>query len=734
MKFSPFAGSPLRTLLCLLALPVLFSLIIQPSQAHTAQPQALLAEADKLLEDGDTGAALKICTAASKSADRQERLAGLIGLGKVYRQIPGKRMESLRKLRQAQAMEPEDMEVLYETALTGFALKESSGATIADNALAKIICQDPRYRDAYLLWRVKNRGRSLENMEKAANCLPSHIASHSELNRLWLDIAYDWFAMFKTENSLAALDSLLGVAPEHKPQERFLLRARCLLEDGDTLAFEDYYRQALRAAEQEGDFQRLIIEAKTIFTPDELSSLKSLGSAKQVATFLRVFWRNKDPDPVTLHNERLVEHYQRLRTAELEYKMLTPDGLVQNSDSYLRLMSMRERPTFVFRTDGVKGEPEPYDYDPVRIIGDKGQAMGLDHRGLFFVRHGMPDNMWREHIKEKGDGFTSTLSKPLVSNYYSGYVTGHNAEIWHYKGTKLTFKRGLGTGGFLIYPNGGHGQLDIERALNTQTYQDPLPVKPQNFYSAAFRRADNRLDLEFYQSVPVKDSHSAEPPKALVALYDRSLNELARDSSVSVAAPSPDGELWLAVHSIPVDPADYSFGLSVALPDVRAAVKSNIRLEPISGRNLSLSGIVMGVHSEEEQGAYSRGTVKILPRPSLEFGLDELVETFLEVYNLRPGRNGRRQYEVHAIVVLLEQDRNHVGKLLEKFRMLGQERGTELTMEFERSPTTDDFVVAEFFSINTAELLPGSYLLRIEVKDKLNGSRATAERNFRLVD
>ncbi len=721
MRISPCSTSPVRFVFYLPALLLLLSLTIQPAEICAARPQGLLADAAQLPETGDLQAARGKYMAASVSRDRPTRLAGLIGLGRVYRRIPGKRMESFRQLRKAREMEPDNPEILYEIALTGFELKESSGAMIADNALTEIICQDPGYRDAYALWHGKIRGRSLENMEKVAECLPAHIARNPELSHLWLDIAYDWFELFKTENCLAALDSLLESAPRYKPQERLLLRARCLLALGDAPGFEYYYRQALRAAEREGDFSRLIAEAGLIFTPAEAGSLQRLKSKGQVATFFRVFWRNKDPDPVTFHNERLVEHYERLREAERNYRVLTPDGLVGSSDNYLRLMSR----TTEFAADIGTAE---YEYDPAKVFSGRAPDFNLDHRGLLFVRHGPPDVIEDIYIKDSRDGFVENLGKG------GGGLDITNSYVWRYGRSIMIFKSGMGTGGYLYYLSVRPETADIERAMNTQTFKDPLPIKPQDYYSAAFHRADGRLDLEFYQSVPVSVSKVAEPPEARMALYDRSLNELARDSSISVAAGSPDGDVWLAVTSVPVKPDLCSFALSLALPEVRSAVKSNIRLEPIDSRELSLSGIVMGVRAEEGQGLYRRGQGELLPRPSLEFTLDELIDTFMEVYNLRLGRDDRREYVVSATIKLIEQDRNQVGKLLEKSRLLGQERGSELTMKFERFPPTEDSVVTERFSINASELIPGVYRLKIEIRDKSSGSRASAERDFKLVE
>ncbi len=59
---------------------------------------------------------------------------------------------------------------------------------------------------------------------------------------------------------------------------------------------------------------------------------------------------------------------------------------------------------------------------------------------------------------------------------------------------------------------------------------------------------------------------------------------------------------------------------------------------------------------------------------------------------------------------------------------------SKLTMTFERVSTAESEVVAEHFTINASELIPGLYRLEIEIRDSQNNSRASSVRNFRLVD
>ena len=102
----------------------------------------------------------------------------------------------------------------------------------------------------------------------------------------------------------------------------------------------------------------------------------------------------------------------------------------------------------------------------------------------------------------------------------------NNTEAWWYSGNAICFK------GNMYYPSLDQRNADIAHAMDSQSFKDPLPSTPQAYYSAAFARPDGNLDLEVYQSLRVDDSGVAEPPLAKMALYDRSLAELARDSSL----------------------------------------------------------------------------------------------------------------------------------------------------------------------------------------------------------
>lgn len=97
-----------------------------------------------------------------------------------------------------------------------------------------------------------------------------------------------------------------------KASDLILLQACRLLAAGDTLGFERSYATALGEAGKEGDFTRIFQEAELIFTPWERVKWDELADPTERAEFFRIFWKVRDPDPISFQNEKLVNYYIQL--------------------------------------------------------------------------------------------------------------------------------------------------------------------------------------------------------------------------------------------------------------------------------------------------------------------------------------------------------------------------------------------------------------------------------------
>ncbi len=644
-----------------------------------------------------------------------------LGLGQVLRRLPSKKMAAIKEYRLAVSADPQNPEALYELAQLGFELGDGTGYEIADGALADLILLNPDYRGAYAQWRKKIKGHSLDNLRKVDSSLPGYIRANPAQSGLWLDIARDRFFLLQTDSCLAALDSLERLAPDYMPQDRLLLRARCLLNRERPDSFESLYSQALDAAERSGDFRTLQQEAEVIFTPREQEFFSRPHNSAELAAFFRVFWLNKDFDPTTQHNERLVEHYNRLRTAQTNYPLLSADGLSQSSGDYQRLMS-RSVEAFEIQQEALPSY-YLYEYDPAEAFGQRGTALGLDHRGLLYVRHGAPRFVEQIYIQDARDGFVENMGRSMTNPE----MNSNNSEKWYYGNDFFIFKSGLGTGGHHYWPSRDRNVGDINIAMRTQTFTDPLPAVELEQYSAGFLAQGGGIELECYSSARIDTAKAASAPLAHLVLFKRNLTEQARDSAAAFPVGREGRSAWLAVNCLTVPAGDYSFASSLALDGRRAAAFGNLSLASLRTDSLCVSGIALGDPARPELPLRGHTAGKVLPRPSRGFRPDERITVYCEVYGLAPASDSSLSYHEKVTVSLLEKRTSVFKTILSR----GQERSGSLSMNFERQAgAAVSGRATESFELDAARLVPGLYSLTIEVEDRRSPAPAVSSTVF----
>ena len=627
--------------------------------------QSLLARGRLYLEQANLKKARRDFTMATGDKDPAIKARAHIGLGDILRRMPYRNWQAMREYRLATKVDSTCREAYYAMSKTGFELGQTDGYSAADDALAKLICLDPEYKDAFIQWWEKILIQSDDELRKVGNCLEDFIANHPEKSSLLLYVAKIHHRLGESESSMITLDKLKTASPEHKRSERSLLEANCLLELDDTLGFENSYAEALKEAEKEGDFTRLFLEAETIFHPAEYKKWAALKTPAEKATFFRKFWKRRDPDPISSHNERLIEHYMRLGEAKKMYMELTPHSLFNTSYNYYRLNAPRAM---------------DYNYDP-NIWWDRSRQLALQQRGLLFVRHGEPDLVLRGEI-------------------------GNPYEVWIYGAAYFPF----GKYGGRYYPASFVGVGNVEKAMETESFKDPLKVLEQDFYGVDFKGQNGKLEIEFYQSLPVKDA-TLDSLEATIALYDTTWTELARNKSMSKKVKVGNDTVWFAVNKVSIEPGNYFFAVRMDVPGHRAVRRQSFNPSPYSKSGLDLSGIVLGSASADQQ-IHQRLGVDILPKPSLSFRQGEDIMVYFEVYNLKKDRQSKRSYSDNVTVTLLEEKVNIIKRLFRR----GQPR-TSLTLSFDRYPSKARGPFAEHFNIDTSELVPGRYQLQIEIRD-----------------
>jgi tetratricopeptide (TPR) repeat protein len=277
------------------------------------------------LAAGDYDSAKEDFTKALHSKSPETRARAHVGLGHILIRNPNKTSQATKHYRLAVKIDPTCFEYLFDPAHVGFWLSGLAGKKIASEALARLICLDPLYENAYRVWRDLALDKRENEIREVDKRLEVFLEAYPDSASWRVDLAMDRFYLGETSLALETLNEMARANPDYISADIPLLRARCYLETGDTKAFHDYYQQALLIAKSTDDFTRLFRQAEPLFYPEAYLSWEKCLTGESRAEFFLQFWGALKPDPLDSVNPRLATHYFRLRLAEKEHGLQLPN-------------------------------------------------------------------------------------------------------------------------------------------------------------------------------------------------------------------------------------------------------------------------------------------------------------------------------------------------------------------------------------------------------------------------
>jgi GWxTD domain-containing protein len=154
-----------------------------------------------------------------------------------------------------------------------------------------------------------------------------------------------------------------------------------------------------------------------VLTEEEMETFTGLTPAER-EDFLKEFWRDIDPTPGTGVNEALVEHFRRVRYADLHFGSAgTRGALTDRGRLYIKygpaddIQSHYSDYEFVQGTRAIEGGSDPVPTDPFSRVGLKTGSSGVDS--------------WDQ---------TGSKTEALADQRGGSTVHGKAYEIWSYDG------------------------------------------------------------------------------------------------------------------------------------------------------------------------------------------------------------------------------------------------------------------------------------------------------------
>ncbi len=137
------------------------------------------------------------------------------------------------------------------------------------------------------------------------------------------------------QKKYADIKSLLSGKMKKNPMHWvYLSAAERGLGDYDSSALHFY--EGIRSLDDAKKLDQLFTDIRDIADKNEISAWKELKDNTGKRLFLIRFWKQRDPDPLDIKNERLDEHYQRLDYAREYYPLFRSPGYDDRGMIYIR--------------------------------------------------------------------------------------------------------------------------------------------------------------------------------------------------------------------------------------------------------------------------------------------------------------------------------------------------------------------------------------------------------------
>ncbi|MFC1500163.1 tetratricopeptide repeat protein [Candidatus Zixiibacteriota bacterium] len=691
-----------------------------------------------------------------RAIDLDMRLAAAHnGRGMVLAQEERMRPEALDSYREALTLDPGYLDARYNLGVTLAEMEDFRGAR---QAFEQLVEADPDYSDVHYRLGViaSNEGDfdvALEEFRDQYRLAPNHRENRLELGRLY----------FRQEQYADAEDLLLPMIsqfPDFTPA--MLLLADVYLAVEDYTRANQLYLLSYKDFEDEETADRLWQDVVDITTDKEREEYHNTA-LEDMPDFFRRFWIKRDPDPTTpATNERMVEHYRRLRYARQYFHSPTTmgqyddrgriyvrygepderagygaaDSETRPNDSWAYWTGLKERLIvhFVDRGQGyfqqVESLMEASETNPITILAGLENPGDLSPTTSDLTVDRIPINAYRERaiLDPLFDRIADEMEEVIRNAQGEGGGVEAVSTYVELLSTLLETERMENLQDLVTFESSTH-YVNIEPP-------DPLPF---SFYTAAFKDIQGRTRVEVYYGIPTTElelERYGEGQKARVdlgvAIFDENWNEIDRTNEIreylsNEVIEQQEGSVMVDLNMMRSMPGMYNFAIS--LTDLNSGrvgvVRDSLRVEEFTGRSLAISDIEMaGSIGSRRGGRFYREGVEVIPMPTRTYTTEQPIFIYYELYNLSKDDFGTTAFQVSYGIQPADEARQR-GVISSAFRGLGRlvgigkpaEVSVELDVEYGIRTQENRWLELEFDDPKA-----GLYQIMLTVKDVNNGT------------
>lgn len=265
-----------------------------------------------------------------------------------------------------------------------------------------------------------------------------------------------------------------------------------------------------------------------------------------------------------------------------------------------------------------------------------------------------------------------------------------------------------------------------------------------NFYYdlAHFRGSEGQTAVEVYYGIPpeqvrvVQQADSAQiRVQCALALADAGHTTIYRDTQEFLYLGRSDfarakGAFLPELLKTEVPPGKYE--LQVQIKDLvsghtglykQALEVPDYYVDRLRASDIQLASAIGDTGSADK---FRKGDIWVVPMPTRNYGKEQKVYAYYEIYNLEKDRFGQTNYEVKYVVrSVAGRSAGVVGAVTSLFRR----KKTRVSVTYKHAGT--EATEQEYFEIDLGKAKPGVQVLEVTIKDRVSGDTETREIQFR---
>ncbi len=511
-----------------------------------------------------------------------------------------------------------------------------------------------------------------------------------------------------------ALAYFRGISETSADYARARIRmAEIYFETGNYELSTTNYYEAMETLEDAEILDYLFDEQKILLTDEEKTLFESTPYQDKKHVF-KSFWKRRDPDPSTVENERLTEHFRRVKFARENFHFTAPPYYDDRGKIYIKYGKPDGRYNSPMGNIPAK-DNESWSYENVEkglvfdFVSEGGyyrQVQDLTEAALagygFDQRLYLAGNLYydRSHLSQTYANLSANFSMDRLNNY-------------HVKRSEALDK----------YPG------EIYRP-DKRLYQFPFITKWAQFKDDQ----SNKTRVEFYSSFPGivlspdgKDEQMLKNLDFFIEITDSVFDQVIKEEKRYAYEISSSEQLadrhFLFQNDYLIEEGTYS--AAIVLSDVEENTKGVKREEitvadfdsdELMLSSLQLSSLIEPVKNPDSD-IFVKNGLSITPYAFYRVVRKKPIYLYFEIYNLSFDDQGTTDYEIAYTVETIKPQRNFWQKTIGSIgRMFSGPKENVITISSARSGEERD--TFEYMALDLKNLPNGETVLTVNVTDQ----------------